>query len=265
MSGSILTTRDYHHLARDFRLDILNTVYQSGFGHIGGSLSSIDLLTAVYYSSIFDFDRDHFILSAGHLCLSLYVILAKLNKFPADLLPGYGDLGSILQGHVSADIPGIEYSSGSLGQGLSFAAGLALGDQRHTTVCLTTDGEHDEGQIWEAVTFAKKYQLGNLINIIDVNGMQIGGSTQKIMPLGNLAGRYLQSGWTVTTVNGHSFPEIIKALSKATVPSAFPSCILAKTVMGKGIPYMENDYHYHDVKNIPSQLYSQAKNAIEKT
>jgi len=255
----------YQQLAREFRLDILNTINQSGFGHIGGSFSSIDILTAVYFSSLFNFQRDHFILSAGHLCLSLYVILAKLGKFPPHLLASYSDLGSILQGHVSADVPGVEYSSGSLGQGLSFAAGLALGDQSHPTVCLTTDGEHDEGQIWEAIAFAKKYQLGNLINIVDCNNIQIGGSVQKIMPLGNLAARYVQLGWTVTTVNGHNFPQLVRALKKAIVPSAYPTCIIANTVAGKGVPYMENDYHYHDVKKLTPELFLQATNAISKT
>jgi transketolase len=251
-------------LSREFRLDVLNTVYLAGFGHIGGSYSCIDLLTSLYFTDLFNFDHDHFVLSAGHLCLSLYAVLAKVGKIPKDLLPSYGEFGSILQGHVSADIPGIEYSSGSLGQGLSFSAGLALGDHRHMTICLTTDGEHDEGQTWEAVTFAKKYQLGNLINIVDCNGLQIGGSTDSIMPLGNLASRYLAAGWTVTTVNGHNFSAIIKALTRAKEHSIYPTCIIANTVLGKGVSYMENDYHYHDVKNLPDELYELALRDLQK-
>lgn len=264
MPQSVPSSTDLKNISQSLRLDILNTVYQAGFGHIGGSLSSIDLMTALYFGRQFDFNHDHFILSAGHLCLSLYAILAKLNKFPQSLLPTYGSFGSLLQGHVSADVPGVEYSSGSLGQGLSFAAGLALGDPKNHTVCFTTDGEHDEGQIWEAVTFAKKYHLGNLINIIDCNHIQIGGTTDQIMPLPHLANRYLAAGWTVTTVNGHNFSQIQKALSKAQDNSQFPTCIVANTVFGKGISYMEHDYHYHDVKNLSPQLYLRAIHDLQK-
>lgn len=248
-------------ISHQLRLDLLDMIYASGSGHIGGSLSSLDILISLYHSDIFDFKKDHFILSAGHLTCALYTVLASKKYFPKNLLSTYSDFNSILQGHISTDVPGVEYSSGSLGQGLSFAAGLALGYPKHTTVCLTSDGEHQEGQIWEAAMFAKKYKLGNLINIVDCNGMQIDGSTQDIMPLNNLAAKYVQFGWTITTVDGHNFFQLIKALKQAK-NSDYPNCIIAKTVLGNGVSFMENNYKYHDVKNLDEKIYLAAKDEL---
>lgn len=249
-------------LSKELRLDLLDTIYQASSGHIGGSLSSLDLIIAAYFSDLFNFKNDHFVLSAGHLAPALYVVLAKKDYFPKTLLSTYSSFGSKLQSHVSADVPGVEYSSGSLGQGLSFAAGLALGDKKHTTICLTSDGEHDEGQTWEAAMFAAKYKLGNLINLVDYNKYQIDGSTDKIMPLGDLAAKYLRFGWTVTIVDGHNFNAIIKALKKAK-NSNYPNCIIVNTILGKGISFMHYDYHYHDIKNFPQDLYLRAKKELE--
>jgi len=248
----------FKKLSRELRGDLLDMIYQSNGGHIGGSLSSLDILVSLYFGDIFDFKKDHFILSAGHLACALYTVLAAKKYFPKKLLSTYSSFDSILQGHVYQGVPGVEYSSGSLGQGLSFACGLALGDKTHTTICLTTDGEHQEGQIWESIMFAKKYQLGNLINIIDCNGLQIDGSTNNIMPLGNLAAKYIQFGWTVTTINGHNFKQLEKAL-KTAKKSNYPNCIIAKTIMGKGISFMENNFKYHDVKNLDRNTYLAAK------
>ena len=255
-----IKTHPLQKIAQELRGDLLDMVYKNG-GHIGGSLSSIDSIIAVYFSSLFDLKKDHFILSAGHLAPALYTVLAKAKYFPKNLLDNYSSFGSFLQGHVSKDVPGVEYSSGSLGQGLSFACGLALGDRKNTTICLTSDGEHQEGQIWEALLFAKKYKLGNLINIVDFNQMQIDGSVSEIMPLDNLASKYIQFGWTVTTVDGHNFNQIISALKNAK-NSNYPNCIIAKTILGKGISFMENNYHYHDVKNLPENLYQKAKSEL---
>jgi len=249
--------------AQEIRLSVLDMINTASGGHIGGSLSSVEIMTALYFSDVFNFDRDHFILSAGHLCPTLYAIMAKIGKIPYSELSTLADIDSHLEGHSSINVPGIEYSSGSLGQGLSFAAGLALGDKSRHTVCLTTDGEHDEGQIWEAIMFANKYHQGNLINIVDYNGQQIGGTTATIMPLGELASKYLHFGWTVQTVNGHNLFALIKALKIAKASTIYPACIIAKTIMGKGVSFMENDYHYHDIKKISPNLYFQAKNEIE--
>lgn len=253
---------DFNKLTRDLRLDLLEMVYQSGSGHIGGSLSSIDILASLYYSDVFNLKNDHFILSAGHLACALYTVLASKKYFSKDKLITYGNFGSILQGHVSADVPGIEYSSGSLGQGLSFAAGLALAQPKNSVVCLTSDGEQQEGQIWEAVMFANKYKLNNLINIIDCNGLQIDGTIDQIMPLTNLAGKYTQSGWLVKSVDGHNLPQLIKILKQAK-QSSKPVCIMAQTTLGKGISFMENNFKYHDIKGLNQQDYLLAKNELE--
>jgi len=252
-----------HHLARSLRLDILDMINHAGFGHLGGSLSSIDILISLYNSGVFNFDKDHFVLSAGHLCPALYAVLAQKNKFPRQDLLTYAQFDSHLQGHLNLDTPGVEYASGALGQGLSFACGLAFGDKTHHTICLSTDGEHNEGQIWEAIAFANKYHQGNLINIVDYNAYQLGGSTTDIMPLGELASKYLHFGWTVTTIDGHNFFELENALKKAKSSTIYPSCIIAKTTIGKGISFMENKFEYHDVKNLPEDIYLAAKKELE--
>jgi len=253
-----------HLLARSLRLDILEMINHAGFGHIGGSLSSIDILISLYNSGVFNFDKDHFILSAGHVCPALYAVLSKKNKFPRENLFTYAQFASQLQGHSNLDTPGVEYASGALGQGLSYACGLALGDKNHHTVCLTTDGEHNEGQVWEAIAFANKYHQGNLINIVDYNGYQLGGPTSDIMPLGELASKYLHFGWTVTTIDGHNFYELENALKKAHSSSIYPACIIAKTIMGKGVSIMENNFEYHDVKDLPEDIYLTAKNELQR-
>lgn len=252
-------------LSRQLRLQLLDLIYTSGGGHIGGSLSSLDLMIAVYNSKLFHLSprqrRDHFILSAGHLAPALYTVLAHSGYFDPKLLSTYSAFGSQLQGHTSLDTPGVEFAAGLLGQGLSFASGLALGHPKNTTICLTSDGEHQEGQVWEAVMFAGKYRLGNLINLVDHNKYQIGGSTDDIMPLGDLAAKYIRFGWTVTTVDGHDFSQIISALNKAK-GSTYPNCIIAHTIFAKGISFMQYDYHYHDIKNLDQKLYLQARAEI---
>jgi len=249
-------------LSRDYRLQLLEMVNTATAGHIGGPLSSMDILISLYKSNIFHPPRDHFVLSAGHLATALYVVLANSDFFDKKLLSKFAQYNSPLQGHVSTKVPGVEYSSGALGQGLSFAAGLALGDKAHSTICLTTDGEHNEGQIWEAAAFAHKCHLGNLINIVDQNGYQIDGPTSEIMPLDELAAKYIRFGWTVTTVDGHNFYQLEKALNKAKETTIYPSCIIAKTTFGKGISFMENNPSYHDVKAIPENLYLKAKKEL---
>lgn len=247
-------------LSRQLRGDLLDLIYKNG-GHIGGSLSSLDLITAVYFSEIFNLKKDHFVLSAGHLAPALYTVLAQAKYFPKDLLSTYSIFNSPLQGHVSIDTPGVEYSSGSLGQGLSFAAGLALGDPKNTVICLTSDGEHQEGQTWEAVLFANKYKLKNLINLVDYNGLQLDGPVSQIMPLESLSAKYTSFGWSVISIDGHNFFQIISALKDAQ-RSTKPTCIIAKTVLGKGISFMENNFQYHDVKILSESLYHQAKSQL---
>jgi len=245
------------------RLDLLDLIYKNG-GHIGGALSALDIIDTTYTCGLFNFDQDHFVLSAGHLATALYVVLANIGKFPKSLLDTYGCFGSDLQGHVSTKVPGVEYSSGSLGQGLSFAAGLALGDRAHSTICITSDGEQQEGQVWEAAMFAAKYKLNNLINIVNVNGLQIDGTTDEIMPLGSLVNKYTEFGWTAFEIDGHDPKAIITALETAK-KSEKPVCIIAKTILGKGISFMENNHKYHDVKGLSQELYEQASRELKSS
>ncbi len=251
-------------LALELRLALLEMIYKSGGGHLGGSFSALDLITAIYFSNIFKFPPDHFILSAGHLAPALDTVLAKAGYFPNDLLDGYGSLGSPLQGHVSTETNGVEYSSGALGQGLSVAAGLALAKPKSRVVCLTSDGEHNEGQVWEAIMFANKYKLGNLINVVDVNGCQIGGTTDEIMPLGNLASKYLSFGWIVIGVDGHNFEDIERGYLKASNGRGSPTCILAKTTLARGIDFMSSLPKYHDVKQLKESVYQRAVISLKR-
>lgn len=257
----VFTSNKLSQLQKQLRLDLLNLVQSAGSSHLGGPLSSIDILASLYLKKIFDFKKDHFVLSAGHLAPAYYTVLAHAGYFPKTRLKTYTCFKSSLQGHVSSSLSGVEYSSGALGQGLSFAAGLALGDP-HFSVCLTSDAEHQEGQIWEAVMFAQKYKLKNLINIIDKNNYQIDGSTKKIMPLLDLRKKYQSFGWRVTTVDGHNINKLVKTFKQAK-KSDRPLCIIANTIFGKGVKSIENDYRYHDVKNLSDDFYAQARKKLK--
>lgn len=241
---------------KNLRLDLINLIYKNG-GHVGGSLSALDIINTIYTSNLFNFNKDHFVLSAGHLATALYTVFASIGKIPKKKLETYGCFGSPLQGHVSTKVKGVEYSSGSLGQGLSFAAGLAFGDKKNYTICITSDGEQQEGQIWEAALFASKYKLKKLLNIINANGMQIDGTIDEIMPLGSLVDKYIQFGWEAISIDGHD-PKAIASALKQFQKSTKPFCIVAHTVLGKGVSYMENNYKYHDVKSLSEELYEQA-------
>ena len=248
-------------LSYELRLDLLTMIFHAGSGHLGGSLSALDLIISIYFANIFTDFR--FILSPGHLCPALYVVLAKKGLFPKTKLATYSQFHSPLQGHSSTDVPGVEYSSGALGQGLSFASGLALANRRQPVLCLTSDGEHQEGQVWEAALFAHKYKLGNLINLVDYNHCQIDGFTQDIMPLDDLAAKYLRVGWTVSVIDGHDYHQITSALEKNSDFGDFPHCIIANTILGKGIPQIENNFLYHDVKDLDPFLYERARTDLE--
>lgn len=248
---------------------MLDLVYKNG-GHIGGSLSSLDILVSLYFGKLFnlprtyDFSSDCFVLSAGHLAPALYTVLANYQAFDKELLSTYSQFGSPLQGHISTETPGVLYSSGSLGQGLSFSVGLALAKPKQHILCLTSDGEHQEGQVWEAVATANKFGLSNLINIVDYNQYQIDGSTADIMPLEDLGAKYLRFGWSVYELDGHNPQELLKFLSKAKNHSLGPVCLIAHTVFGKGISFMHYDYHYHNVSNLSEPDYLRAKTELQQ-
>lgn len=237
-------------VAKEVRRDIVEMIYKAGSGHPGGSLSAVEILVALYFEELKEDDR--FFLSNGHVCPALYSVMAEKGLIDKKLLSTYTELGSPLQGHPErTKLKGIENTSGPLGIGLAQAAGYAAikkADPETSSgyiYCMTSDGEHDEGNHWEAVNFAAKYKLSNLIQIVDKNGIQIEGTTEEIMPLGNLKEKYLASNWNVIEIDGHDFDQIINAFKSARENSGTPSVIIANTVFGKGVSFMEENPDWH--------------------
>ncbi|MBE6465385.1 transketolase [Denitrobacterium detoxificans] len=245
--------------ARAMRVDIVKMIAEAGSGHPGGSLSCIDILTALYFGGVMKHDpanpaddtRDRFILAKGHAAPALYAALAHAGYFPHDELMTLRKLGTRLQGHPDCHlVPGVEVSTGSLGQGLSVAAGLACGlrlnsnDARVFTVL--GDGECEEGQVWEAAMFAAHQKLGNLIAIVDSNGLQIDGPVQEVVQDGSLADKFKAFGWSVSEVDGHDIPALIEHLSALKQQGGqVPHAVIAHTVKGKGVSFMENQVGWH--------------------
>jgi len=231
-------------VSKEVRRDIVEMIYKAGNGHPGGSLSSVEVLVALYFGILGE--KDHFFLSNGHICPALYSVMAEKGLIDKKLLSTYTELGSVLQGHPERTrLKGIENTSGPLGLGLAQAAGFAAIKKDSFIYCETSDAEHDEGNHWEAVNFAAKYKLSNLIQIVDKNGIQIEGTTEEIMPLGNLKGKYLASDWNALEINGHDFNQIFDAVAKAKESKEKPTVILAKTVFGKGVSFMEGNPDWH--------------------
>jgi len=243
--------------ANDIRIDIIRMIHEAGSGHPGGSLGMTDIFTALYFRFLkIDVKnpsapkRDYLILSNGHICPALYATMAHRGFFDKKELMSLRKLNSRLQGHPHREsLSGLETSSGPLGSGLSQAAGLALGlkmDKKNNHVfCLGSDGEHDEGNTWEAVLFAHKNHLDNLTYIIDRNRIQIDGRTEDVMPLGSLKEKYLSFGWGVIEIDGNDMHQIIHALSKALHERNKPLVIIANTMPGKGVSFMEGKYEWH--------------------
>ncbi|MDH8678084.1 transketolase [Fusibacter bizertensis] len=245
--------------AIDLRKTILTMIHEAGSGHPGGSLSAADYVTALYYDEM-NIDpsnpklreRDRFILSKGHACPVLYSVLALKGYFDYDKIYTLRKLGSILQGHPDMNkVPGVDMTSGSLGQGLSCGVGMAIGlkyDNNAARVFVALgDGEIQEGQIWEAAETAAKYKLNNLIAIVDNNGIQNDGFTKDIMPLGNIAGKWQAFGWFVIECDGHDMKDILRAFNEMKSVKEQPVCILANTVKGKGVSFMANVPSWHGV------------------
>ena len=248
------------------RIDIVNMIHRAQTGHIGGSLSSIDVLTALYYYVMDvekikagDPDRDRFILSKGHSVEGFYSILADHGFFPREELETYARFHTRLACHPTRKIPGVEVSTGSLGHGLPIGVGMALslkrdGSNAHVYVVMG-DGEQGEGSVWEAAMAGPTYELDNLTAIVDRNHLQISGNTEDVMRLEPLADRYRAFGWNVVTINGNDFSQIIPALL-TRVPGK-PTAIISDTVKGKGISLMENQASWHH--KVPSEeQYHQA-------
>jgi len=239
-----MTNEELQKISLQVRRDIIEMIYKAGSGHPGGSLSSVEIMVALYFEILGE--NDHFFLSNGHVCPALYSVMAEKGLIDKKLLSTYTELGSLLQGHPERTrLKGIENTSGPLGLGLAQAAGYAAIKKNEYVYCMTSDGEHDEGNHWEAVMFAEKYKLANLIQIIDRNRIQIEGTTDEIMPLGNLIGRYRSFNWNVQEIDGHNFNEIFEAVEKAKKETENPTVIVANTVFGRGISFMEMNPDWH--------------------
>ncbi|PIZ51066.1 transketolase [Candidatus Woesearchaeota archaeon CG_4_10_14_0_2_um_filter_33_13] len=244
-------------MSNTIREDLIKMLTAAGSGHPAGSLGLTDIFVALYFN-ILKHDhknpnwdkRDRLILSNGHVCPVRYAAMANAGYFPKTELVTLRKLGSRLQGHPSRlDLPGLELSSASLGQGLSVAVGMALAaklDKKdHYVFCVSSDGEHDEGSTWEAINAAHKYKLNKLINIIDRNNIQISGFTHDIWPMEPLKNKYESFGWKVIEINGHDFKQIISAVQKAKGSKDQPICIIAYIIPGKGVSFMENQFSWH--------------------
>ena len=238
------------------RRNILEMIHEVQSGHPGGSLSSVEILASLYFS-ILKHDpnnpswknRDKFILSKAHACPVLYVALAQSGYFAESELLTFRKINSRLQGHAHTKTPGVEMSGGSLGQGLSFGVGSAIAARLNKndsiTYVLLGDGECDEGQIWEAAMSASHHKLDNLVAIVDRNGIQNDRFTHEAMELEPFEDKWKAFGWDVSAIDGHSFNEIIPALNRANSIKGSPSVIIAKTVKGKGVSFMENNPGFH--------------------
>jgi transketolase len=244
-------------IANTIRKSIVEMLYKAGSGHPAGALGMADIFTMLYFH-ILKHDpknplwvgRDRLVLSNGHICPVLYASMAHAGYFPLEELQTLRNLGSRLQGHPHREyMPWIENSSGPLGLGLSQAVGMAIADRIYsgekTIYALLSDGEHDEGNTWEAIMLASKEKLSNLIVIVDRNNIQISGNTERVMPLGDLSEKYKSFGWFSQTIDGHDLREINNAIFKAKNHKGGPSVIIANTIPGKGVKEWENDYKWH--------------------
>lgn len=250
---------------------ILDMIHNAGTGHIGGSLSAVEILISLYYG-VMRIDpqdpgwpeRDRFILSKGHSVEAYYAVLADLGFFPQEELNTFCRFDSRFIGHTNIKVPGVEHNTGSLGHGLSVGVGMAIGAQRAQSSArvfvLLGDGELTEGSVWEAAMAASHYHLDNLTAIIDRNGLQISGSTEEVMGLEPLADKWRSFGWVVSDVAGHDFTELDAALG--SVHPRKPHLVLAKTTKGRGISFIANQAHWHH--GVPSEeQYLQAQAELD--
>jgi transketolase len=250
---------ELREIARQVRVDIVEMLFRSGSGHLGGSLSATEILVALFFARMRHNpqdpcwrERDRFVLSKGHAAPALYAVLSRLGYFPREELFTLRRFGSSLQGHPdSACTPGVEVPTGSLGQGLSIANGMALAARLNRAgarvFVLLGDGEVQEGQVWEAAMSAAHYRLGNLTALLDRNRLQIDGHTKDVMALEPLAKKWEAFGWHTQEVDGHSIPALLEALAAADRVTDRPSMIIAQTVKGKGVSIFENQAKYHGV------------------
>jgi len=262
-------------IATEIRRDIIRALVEATSGHSGGPLGSTDIFAVLYLGGVMNYDpadpakqgRDRFVLSAGHMCPVLYATLANAGFFPKSELLTLRKFGSRLQGHPGIDmhLPGIETSSGSLGQGLSIAVGMAMADKLvdkndARVYCLTGDGELQEGSIWEAVMSAAHYKLDNFCMIVDNNDCQIDGRVPDVMNIYPLREKFESFNFHVIDVDGHDHAALQRAFDEAKATTGKPSCIIAKTYMGAGVSFMQDKYEWHGK---PPSI-DQAKQALEE-
>jgi len=246
------------HTCQAMRRDIIEMVSQAGSGHPGGSLSAVEIVATLYGTTMRHDpenpalpDRDRFVLSKGHAAPVLYAALAEHGYFPREELATLRKLGSRLQGHPDMrKLPGVEVSTGSLGQGLALANGMALalrlqGRTDPTVFCLLGDGELQEGEVWEAAMLAAHYGLDNVVAIVDHNGLQIDGACFEVMDVGRIDAKFSAFGWTVASCDGHNVRELIDAVGRAKGNRDGPVCIVAETMKGRGVSFMENLCDWH--------------------
>ncbi len=269
-----MTLTQLEQKANIVRKHIIKMLVEAGSGHSAGPLGMADMMTALYFD-IMKLDpnnpewdeRDYFFLSNGHTVPVQYAVMAERGYFPVEELTSLRQFGSRLQGHPERlALPGLENTSGPLGSGLSQAAGVAYvlqyidKDMQRNVYVMTGDGELNEGNIWEAAMFAGKYKLSQLTVFIDRNNIQIDGTTEDVMPLEDLAGKWRSFGWHVQEIDGHNIQSIIDAADMAKATTVQPSVIIAHTIPGKGVDFMEYDYRWHGMP--PDK--TQAKDALTK-
>ncbi len=251
-----ISVSDLKGISAQIRKRVIEMVYSAKSGHPGGSLSIADVLTVLYFREMNidplkpdDPDRDRLVLSKGHASPGLYATLAIRGFFPEEYLSGFRKISSKLEGHVHRGVPGVEASTGSLGQGIGIAVGMALAgklDRKNYHVyAIIGDGELQEGSVWESLMAGHKYSLDNMTVILDRNRVQLDGFTDDIMPQNNIREMVSSFGWEVFEINGHDYEEIMGAVEKAKNFRGKPTFILANTVKGKGVSYMENNPKYH--------------------
>ena len=262
------------NIANDIRIEIIEQVYNANSGHPGGSLSCADILAVLYFNQMnIDSEnpnakgRDRFVLSKGHCAPALYATLARKGYFDKELLKGFRKVESNLQGHPDMKkVPGVDMSTGSLGQGLSAAVGMAIGSKMehegYRVYCLLGDGELEEGQVWEAAMSASKNKLDNLCAIVDYNTLQIDGNVEEVAGLIDMKEKFESFGFNVIEVNGHDIEALIHAFNSAKHQKDMPSVIIARTIKGKGVSFMEGKAEWHG-KAPNQEQYEEAINELK--
>lgn len=273
-----MSIKDLELKANQIRQDIIEMLIAAGSGHSAGPLDMADIFTALFFGGVMDYDpknpdwpeRDRLVVSNGHIAPVIYASMAHAGYFDKAKLKTLRQFGSDLQGHPERTrLAGLETTSGPLGSGISQAAGMALGlkmdnRKKQRIFCVTSDGEHQEGNTWEGIMLAAKYRLNNLTVILDRNNIQIDGNTENVMPLEPLSLKYQAFNWHVIEIDGHNIEEIINAINQAKAIFEKPTVIIAHTIAGKGVDFMEYDFRWHGYDPNPDSAIKDYQNALAK-